>query len=175
MCFSLESYPCGISKITKLVGRDPVVGGKETKKGVWPWQAAIWIKGSFKCGGTLVNRRFVITAAHCITSRNALDYKVVFGDHNRLANENTEQIVGGRRVTVHPKYVPRVRNDIAIIEIDQDAILTTYITPACLPSGTEEAPAGTKCFITGKNLMLLSECCCVIFVVIRPLGYSYPT
>ena len=140
-----------MSKIRKLTGSGTVVGGKTATKGFWPWQVAIRFRGAFKCGGTLVNRRFVITAAHCILSRNVADYKLVLGDHNRFVNENTEQIIGVKKITVHPQYVPRVRNDIAIIEIDQDAILTTYITPACLPSGSDELSVGTKCTITGMT------------------------
>ena len=88
---------------------------------------------------------------------NVVDFKLAFGDHNRFVNENTEQFVGVKKITVHPQYAPQVRNDIAVIEIDQDAILTTYITPACLPSGKEELPVGTKCTITGMSRMLSSS------------------
>ena len=129
---------------------EDVVGGKTAKKGFWPWQVAIWFKKGFKCGGTLVNRRFVVTAAHCIYSNNVDDYSLVLGDHNRLVNEKTEQFVGVKKITVHPGYEAKVRNDIAIIELDQNAILTTYITPACLPTGSYGASPGTKCFITGN-------------------------
>ena len=128
-----------------------MIGGKEATKGIWPWQVAISYKGIFRCGGTLVNERFVVTAAHCIPSRNVERYEIVLGDHNRLVDEKTEQKIGVKKITVHPDYKPKVRNDIALIEIDQDAIITTYITPACLPSATEEISAGTKCFITGRT------------------------
>ena len=128
-----------------------MVGGKTAIKGFWPWQVAIWYKGAFKCGGTLVNERFVVTAAHCIPSRNVEGYEIVLGDHNRLVDEKTEQKVRAKKIIVHPHYKPTVRNDIALIEMDQDAILTTYITPACLPSATEEISAGAKCFITGRT------------------------
>jgi len=139
------------------VGSGTVVGGKTAKKGFWPWQVAISYKGIFRCGGTLVNERFVVTAAHCIPSRNVEGYKIVLGDHNRLVDEKTEQKIGVKKITVHPDYKPKVRNDIALIEIDQDAILTTYITPACLPSASEEISAGTKCFITGWGRMYISD------------------
>ena len=98
-----------------------------------------------------MNERFVVTAAHCIPSRNVEGYEIVLGDHNRLVDEKTEQKVRAKKITVHPYYKPTVRNDIALIEMDQDAIITTYITPACLPSAKEKISAGKKCFITGRT------------------------
>jgi len=47
-----------------------IVGGEVSRKGAWPWIALLGYddpSGSpFKCGGTLITARHVITAAHCI-------------------------------------------------------------------------------------------------------------
>ena len=43
-----------------------VVGGRDAKHGAWPWQAAIYVNGSFRCGGVFINEDWVLTVAHCV-------------------------------------------------------------------------------------------------------------
>jgi len=47
-----------------------IIGGVITKRGELPYQAVLGYKGrrgkvKYNCGGTMINRRYVITAAHC--------------------------------------------------------------------------------------------------------------
>ena len=55
---------CGL-----FLGTGLIIGGKVTQRGELPYLAAIGYRrlGTMKyaCGGTLINRRYVITAAHC--------------------------------------------------------------------------------------------------------------
>lgn len=57
------------------IGNDEykVIGGTYANLGEHPWAALLQYqskgKVSFKCGGTLINRRYVLTAAHCINER----------------------------------------------------------------------------------------------------------
>lgn len=60
---------CGFSNITHT----RVIGGEPAKKGAWPWIVLVGYTNnlgelSWKCGGTLITRRHVLTAAHCIKS-----------------------------------------------------------------------------------------------------------
>ena len=42
-----------------------IVGGEDALFGEFPWQVLIKI-ASHQCGGSIINRRFVVTAAHCV-------------------------------------------------------------------------------------------------------------
>ena len=84
---------------------------------------------------------------------NPANYKVVVGDHNRNANEGTEESVGAKRVISHPQYnrPGRLNNDIALIELAAPVKLSARVNPVCLPSSNSNVPTGSKCYITGKS------------------------
>ena len=72
---------CGIAGDTQLRNDDDEnfgsVGGEEAKPGAWPWQAAIYVKGNFRCGGALIKGNWVITVAHCFFYDGAVKPKDV--------------------------------------------------------------------------------------------------
>jgi secreted trypsin-like serine protease len=119
------------------------------KKGAWPWQILLLNRGRPGCGGTLISNRWVVTAAHCISSTSASTYSVVLGELDRNSPEGTELKVGMSKVVVHPGWDRRnMNNDIALLKLSRSVQFTNYIQPACLPSG--DAQIGSRqCYITG--------------------------
>lgn len=46
--------------------QERIVGGKNADPGEWPWIAALFNAGRQFCGGSLIDDKHVLTAAHCV-------------------------------------------------------------------------------------------------------------
>jgi len=132
-----------------------IVGGRNTYFGQHPWQAAI-IKQSFlskriSCGGALVGRRWVLTAAHCVYKTSASKMLVRLGDWN--VREQSEKFphedFAVERTDIHPDYKPATfQNDMAVIRLKKDVVYKEHIIPVCLPDFQENF-VDKKAVVTG--------------------------
>uniref|UniRef100_UPI00398E9F02 coagulation factor IXa n=1 Tax=Pristiophorus japonicus TaxID=55135 RepID=UPI00398E9F02 len=113
-----------------------IVGGQECQKGQCPWQAMLldYTKKQGFCGGTILNEKWVITAAHCFKS--VVNFRVVVGEHNVARDEHTEAYHEVERVVQYPKYNPSKSlydHDIALILLTTPIVYSIYVIPICLP------------------------------------------
>lgn len=50
---------------------DPkIVGGDFAKEKQFPHQIAIYNKGAFRCGGSIISKNWIVTASHCVLNGN---------------------------------------------------------------------------------------------------------
>uniref|UniRef100_A0AAG5DEP8 Peptidase S1 domain-containing protein n=1 Tax=Anopheles atroparvus TaxID=41427 RepID=A0AAG5DEP8_ANOAO len=86
--------------------------------------------GNRWCGGTLVSRNYVLTAASCFANPGATT--VLMGASNMT---NVEDIVAASEVILHQAYVPSQNlNDLALVRLSRPANLSNYIRLARLPN-----------------------------------------
>ncbi|XP_038221233.1 proclotting enzyme-like isoform X2 [Zerene cesonia] len=124
-----------------------IVGGTESKPGAWPWMAAIYLHGNkrreFWCGGTLVGRKHVLTAAHCTRDSKqrpfpARQFSVRLGDVDLSRDDEPSRPVTLRvtAVRAHEQF-SRVGfyNDIAVLVLAENVQKSKYVIPICLPHG----------------------------------------
>ncbi|XP_018330910.1 uncharacterized protein LOC108740895 isoform X1 [Agrilus planipennis] len=136
--FDLDTQ-CGIPSRQQAQRR--IVGGDEPGFGSFPWQAYIRI-GSSRCGGSLVSRRHVVTAGHCVARAIPKQVHVTLGDYviNSAAEPLPAYTFGVSSIQVHPffKFTPQAdRFDVAVLRLDRTANHLPHIAPICLPTKGE--------------------------------------
>jgi len=116
-----------------------IVGGVTTEVNEYPWQVSLVSRGSSSvfCGGSLINDRWVLTAAHCTQSGVS---QVLLGNHLQSSTDTGERRVNVRRVVDHPNYNSRtLDNDFSLLELSTPQNLESVdpqIRPICLPSAS---------------------------------------
>ncbi|XP_060776199.1 serine protease 27-like [Neoarius graeffei] len=130
-----------------------IVGGQSASDGTWPWQVSLQspaYTGGHFCGGSLINKDWVLTAAHCFSSTKTSGLTVYLGKQT-LSGLNPNQIARGvKQVILHPKYNSATQdNDIALLLLNSSVTFTDYIIPVCLAGEGSNFPHDTKCWITG--------------------------
>ncbi|XP_066475830.1 coagulation factor X-like [Tiliqua scincoides] len=114
---------------------DPrIVGGSFCRPGECPWQVQIQTKRGYGfCGGSLISRQWVLTAAHCLDT--VIPHQVTVGDFDKHQRERDEQKVGVQRYQQHPQYNPEnYNNDIALIQLTSSVAFSQNVFPICLPN-----------------------------------------
>jgi len=158
-----DSRPCGIQAAGNepigINGTDRIVGGIHAKPHSWPWTAVITKKDDVAwCGGSLINTRWIVTAAHCFFNVIHQDdwpkYKIKLGaDHRGNSfdpNEPTQQVIAIENVIINPNYNENnISHDVALIKLAEDVKINDNIIPICLPNSGEELARGEKTVTVG--------------------------
>uniref|UniRef100_A0A8C1UET8 Zgc:123295 n=1 Tax=Cyprinus carpio TaxID=7962 RepID=A0A8C1UET8_CYPCA len=148
-------YTAGSLCQSEVCGRVPlsdrVVGGENATAGDWPWQVSIHVIGfGHNCGGTLITKDWVLSAAHCFQSVGVSDTVMYFGRLSQSGSNPHETNRTANRIINHPNYDPStIDNDIALIELSSSVAFTDYIRPVCLPAAGSVFAAGTESWVTG--------------------------
>ncbi|XP_037359059.1 mast cell protease 8-like [Talpa occidentalis] len=129
--------------------------GKEAKPHSRPYMALVRFysdqDGHLKrCGGSLVQDNFVLTAAHC-KGRNMT---VTLGAHNIKKRENSQQVIPVLRAFPHQDYDAKKHiNDIMLLKVlsseKKKAQLTKTVKTIALPHPRDVVKPGRVCSVAG--------------------------
>jgi len=143
-----------------------IVGGEDTRPGEFPftaligythtvknkwvqheWRFKTWNETKYKCGGTLINHWYVLTAAHCISKK---PISVRLGEWEVLKDPDCEgeycidkvqdiDVASTIKHEAYEKGLKNIVNDIALIKLSRPAVLNNGVQIVCLPGDPAQA------------------------------------
>ncbi|CAN8002993.1 unnamed protein product, partial [Ixodes pacificus] len=140
-------------------GISQIVGGEMAAPLEFPWQISLRIfnvtanyERGHTCGGSIINKQHVMTAAHCVEGRTPPEFIVVVGDQNLQVQDPTEEKIG---ITMHPLYNSKtVTYDYAILKLNKTLDFNgqeKHLMPICLPTLNQNFD-GQICTASGWGL-----------------------
>ncbi|XP_051988450.1 trypsin-like [Xyrauchen texanus] len=129
-----------------------IVGGQDAAEGSWPWQVSIQSTtfGGHFCGGSLINKDWVLSAAHCFQSVSKSTITIYLGRQRKSDSNPNEMSMSVSNIIIHPNYdSPKDNNDIALVQLSSSATFSAYINPVCLAAAGSILAPGTSIWVTG--------------------------
>ncbi|CAG0878655.1 unnamed protein product [Darwinula stevensoni] len=144
-------YECGFGVNNRIAN------GEDAPLGAWPWMALLFYEFPGeemkpRCGGAVINERYVITAAHCVSPIIIGDNKLAYvrlGEHTLSTNPDCRGAtnedclplyinVNVEQTIIHPNFKLNGRNaissDIALLRL---AKVVDFQNPVTLNNGTD--------------------------------------
>merc|ERR1711931_510380 len=155
-CFiaAASAKPQGSPAVGYADGR--IIGGEEAPPHEFPWQISLRNLGSHICGGSIINKNQVITAAHCVEGALPILDSVVAGAHHRIL-EGGHQTRRVAKMEHHASWNnPPFNNDVALITVSEPFDFSDpNVQPIEMMKSSvdgELIPAETICNSTGWGL-----------------------
>lgn len=102
--------------VAEICCQSRIVGGQNAKRGEFPYLAAIERNKKLHCGGSIISKIYILTAAHCTERILPSELKVIVGTTDLKSSD--AYVVGVKDIIDHPRYDTRTDNfDAALLKL----------------------------------------------------------
>ncbi|KAG5262735.1 hypothetical protein AALO_G00278290 [Alosa alosa] len=144
-CTQQSKDICGTAPISNRI-----VGGQDASVGSWPWQVSLQGPYGHVCGGSLINKEWVLSAAHCFSSNSTSGWIISLGRQSLLNFNPNEVSRTVAEIILHPNYDASTNeNDMALLRLSSAVSFSGYIRPVCLAASGSIFHQGTDSWVTG--------------------------
>ncbi|OOQ84584.1 Mite allergen Eur m 3 [Penicillium brasilianum] len=136
-----------LSLAGSAIAGETIVGGTTARTGEFPYQVSVQTT-THKCGGSIIDKDHILTAAHCVDGIRADRLRIRAGSNQ---HNSGGKLVKVANVTQHSQYdAATIKNDIAVLKLASSLEFGSLISAVELPSSADDTPpAGTRCSVTG--------------------------
>ncbi|XP_036442758.1 granzyme-like protein 1 [Colossoma macropomum] len=125
-----------------------IINGTEAEQHSRPYMVSIQKKGKPICGGFLVSKKFVLTAAHCWKKKKRLT--ALLGAHDRSDKKDGSIHMKVKNYYPHPKYDTSTHdNDIMLLKLRGKAKQSKTVNWISIPKTNEDIKANSVCSVAG--------------------------
>ncbi|KFQ15332.1 Chymotrypsin-like protease CTRL-1, partial [Leptosomus discolor] len=151
-CLALASTVsgCGVPIVSPSVHySERIINGQNAVPGSWPWQVSLQSRsGSYFCGSSLINKNWVVTAAHC--NFNPYSHVVNLGPYDHSSTTQSAQVKTMAKAITNPSWNPKtLNNDITLLKLSSPIQLGPHMSPVSLAPANLVLPTNLQCVTTG--------------------------
>lgn len=136
-------------KLKQTMDSVRIVGGEPTPLGERPWMASMQFNQQHFCGASIINKDWVLTAAHCVESVKKSELGNMSIRYNFIDQASDQGLsVNIENIYIHPEYLAGKSTDVALIKLASPVTDIEYLTLAT-DDDADQIQSGTEAIVSG--------------------------